>query len=80
VLINAASHAPEGQTNFPRQGVHITGTGSIRLDLENAGFTVHNDDATVYDESANLLTSRDPNDLGPMCEKMDELLRQRKSA
>lgn len=77
VLINAAFDAPEGQINFPSRGVHITGTGSIRRDLKNAGFIVHNDDATVFDASANLLTARDPNDLGAMCERFGELLRQR---
>ncbi len=65
VLINAAFDAPEGQSNLPSQGVHITGTGSIRRDLANAGFIVHHDDATVYDEKVRLLTARDPNDLGP---------------
>ena len=74
VLINAAFDAPEGQTNFPSRGVHLTGTGSIRRDLTNAGFIVHSDDATVYDADANLLTARDPNDLGPLCEKLSELL------
>ncbi|MBY0359769.1 MAG: DJ-1/PfpI family protein [Candidatus Obscuribacterales bacterium] len=77
VIINAAFDAPEGQKNFPNIGVHITGTGSIRRDLKNAGFVVHNDKATVYDESACLLTARDPNDLGPLCEKFGELLKKR---
>lgn len=77
VIINAAFDAPEGQKNFPSVGVHITGTGSIRRDLKNAGFIVHDDKATVYDESARLLTARDPNDLGPLCEKFGKLLKQR---
>lgn len=80
VIINAAFDAPQGQTNFPNIGVHITGTGSIRRDLKNAGFIVHDDKPTVYDETARLLTARDPNDLGPLCERMGELLKQRLAA
>ena len=79
-LRNAAFDAPEGQVNFPHQGVHITGTRTIRLDLKLAGFVVHDADATVYDEGANLLTARDPNDLGPLCERFSTLLRQRLAA
>lgn len=77
VLINAAFDAPEDQTNFPSVGTHITGTGSIRRDLKNAGFIVHTEEATVYDRNANLLTARDPNDLGALCEKFAELLKLR---
>lgn len=77
VLISAAFDAPEGETNFPSKGVHITGTGSIRRDLINAGFVVHNDDATVFDKGANLLTARDPNDLGPLCQQFGMLLAER---
>jgi len=77
VLISAAFDAPQGQENFPSQGVRITGTNSIRRDLKNAGFTVLTDDATVYDEKANLLTARDPNDLGALCERFGELLKHR---
>jgi hypothetical protein len=80
VLINAAFDAPEGQTNFPATGIHLTGTGSIRRDLTNAGFIVHTEDAVVYDDTARLLTSRDPNDLGPMCVKFAELLVARRTA
>lgn len=80
VLINAAFDAIEGQENFPAAGIHITGTGSIRRDLKNAGFIVHTDDAVVFDEAANLLTSRDPNDLGAMCLKFGELLRHRRAS
>lgn len=76
VIISAAYDAPEGQENFPCQGVHLTGTTSIRRDLKNAGFIVHSDDAVVFDEGANLLTARDPNDLGPLCEKLGQLLMQ----
>lgn len=77
VLISAAFDAPEGETNFPAKGVHITGTGSIRRDLINAGFVVHHEDATVFDAGANLLTSRDPNDLDAMCERFGSLLAAR---
>lgn len=77
VLISAAFDAPEGQVNFPAAGVHITGTGSIRRDLKNAGFIVHDADATVFDANANLLTARDPNDLGPMCVELAKLIEER---
>lgn len=77
ILISAAFDAREGQQNFPSVGAHITGTTSIRRDLKNAGFIVHTDDATVYDDKANLLTARDPNDLGPLCEEFVRLLRNR---
>jgi protease I len=74
LLINAARSDPSGQVVFPR-GTHITGVHSIRGDLDNAGFTVH-DKATVYDSATRLLTARDPNDLGPLCEEMGRLLLQ----
>jgi len=77
VIISAAFDAPEGETCFPSKGVAITGTGSIRRDLANAGFTVHHDRATVYDAAANLLTARDPNDLGPLCEEFGRILKER---
>jgi protease I len=80
VLISAAFDAPEGQQNFPASGINITGVGSIRRDLKNAGFVVHDQEATVYDERANLLTARDPKDLGPLCEHFGALLKQRIAA
>lgn len=72
VLIASLCHGPQVLINaevFP-QGTHLTGTGSIRIDLRNAGFTVHDSDAVVYDEASRLITSRDPNDLGPFCEQI----------
>lgn len=72
VLISVARSDPGGQVVFPR-GTHVTGVRSIRLDLDNAGFTVV-DQPTVYDRVSNLLTARDPNDLGPLCEEMGRLL------
>jgi len=78
VLISAAADAAEGEQNFPSSGVNITGVGSIRRDLKNAGFLVHDQDATVFDQAANLLTARDPNDLGSLCEHFGRLLTQRK--
>lgn len=80
VLISAAFDAPEGQKNFPSKGVHITGTTSIRRDLKNAGFIVHTEMPAVFDENANLLTARDPNDLGALCEEMGKLLKYRLEA
>jgi len=74
VLISAAFDAPAGEQNIPAQGVHITGTASIRRDLKNAGFVVHNDDATVYDAEVRLLTARDPNDLESLCIKFGQIL------
>lgn len=74
VLISAARSDPNGQIVFPR-GTHITGVQSIRVDLDNAGFTVH-DKETVYDPASKLLTARDPKDLGPLCEEMGRLLLQ----
>jgi putative intracellular protease/amidase len=77
VLINAGFDAPAGQENFPTKDVHITGVTSIRRDLKNAGFVVHDADATVFDKRANLLTARDPKDLGPFCTELGKLLKQR---
>lgn len=77
VLISAAFDAPDGESNFPSKGVQITGTSSIRRDLINAGFIVHNDESTVFDKNANLLSARDPNDLGPLCQRFGELLADR---
>lgn len=77
-LIVSLCHGPQVFINaevFP-PGTHITGVGSIRLDLRNAGFTVHEDTPTVYDQDCRLLTARDPNDLGPLCQEMGSLLCQ----
>lgn len=72
VLINADRDGKKKNAVFPA-GTKITGVSNIRVDLENAGFNVL-DEPTVYDETCRLLTARDPNDLGPLCEKMGELL------
>lgn len=77
VLISAAFDAPAGQRNFPAAGVNITGVNTIRRDLRNAGFVVHEDKPTVYDETARLLTARDPNDLGAFCQVFFDLLVRR---
>lgn len=79
VLISAAFDAPEGEENFPSKGVELTGVGSIIRDLKNAGFTVL-DQETVYDAGANLLTSRNPKDLGPFCLELERLLGLRLAA
>jgi len=76
VLISAACSAPRGEVVFPR-GTRITGVQSIRADLKNAGFDVHDNEPTVYDKESRLLTARDPNDLGPLCEEMGRLLSSR---
>jgi protease I len=76
VLISANGNAPDHPWVIPA-GTHITGVGSIRIDLKNAGFTVHDDDPIVYDEASQVLTARDPKDLGPLCEELGRLLRQR---
>jgi protease I len=76
VFINANRSDPEGKVVFPR-GTRLTGVTSIRVDLDNAGFTVV-DEETVYDETSRLLTARDPNDLGPLCERMGRLLQSRR--
>jgi protease I len=76
VLISAASNAPDGQVVFPA-GTHITGVESIRIDLANAGFNVHADERTVYDQASRLLTAQDPNDVGELCEEFGRLLRMR---
>ncbi len=75
VLISAARSDPSGQVVFPR-GTLITGVQSIRVDLDNAGFTVRDKEPTVYDPASRLLTARDPNDLGQLCEEMGRLLSQ----
>jgi len=75
VLISAARSDPNGQVVFPR-GTLITGVQSIRADLDNAGFTVHDREPIVYDLTSRLLTARDPSDLGPLCEEMGRLLSQ----
>jgi protease I len=73
VLISAANTGHGGPVVFP-PGTHITGVRSIRVDLKNAGFIVHDNDSTVYDQASRLLTGRDPNDLGPLCEELGCLL------
>lgn len=73
VIAHAAFDAPEGQRNFPAQGINITAAGDVRLMLRLAGFIVHNDRATVFDPSVNLLTSRDPNDLHAFCLEIGRL-------
>jgi protease I len=81
VLIASLCHGPQVLINadvFPR-GTHLTGTGSIRKDLRNAGFTVHDNDAVVYDDVSRLITSRDPNDLGPFSEELGRRLLALKS-
>jgi len=78
VLISAARSDPERKVVFPR-GTRITGVQSIRADLDNAGFAVL-DEATVYDPASRLLTGRDPDDLGPLCEEMGRLLTKPVSA
>jgi protease I len=81
VLIASLCHGPQVLINaavFPR-GTNLTGTASIRADLHNAGFTVHNDDAVVYESGQRLITSRDPNDLGPFCEEIGRRLTTLKS-
>jgi protease I len=74
LIAHAAFDAPEGEENFPSQGVNITAAGDVLLFLRLAGFIVHSDQATVYDEAANLLTSRDPNDLQAFCEEIGRLM------
>lgn len=71
VLISANASAEKPV--FP-QGTQITGVKSIRVDLRNAGFQVFEDRPTVYDKASRLLTARDPDDLGPLCEMMGKLL------
>jgi protease I len=73
VLISAARSDPSGGVVFPR-GTRITGVQSIRVDLDNAGFNVLDEEPTVYDEVSRLLTARNPKDLGPLCEEMGRLL------
>lgn len=72
VLINADRDGKKKNALFPAC-TKITGVSNIRVDLENAGFTVL-DEPTVYDEKCRLLTARDPRDLGPLCEEMGRLL------
>jgi protease I len=76
VLISAISNAPAGEVVFPA-GTRITGVESIRVDLENAGFEVHDKEQTVYDQRSRLLTARNPEDLGPLCEELGRLLKAR---
>ena len=74
VLAHAAYDAPNGEENFPCKGVNITAAGDVRLFLRLAGFIVHSDQAAVYDQAANLLTSRDPNDLLEFCQEIGRLM------
>lgn len=78
VIAHAAFDAPAGEENFPSDGVEITAAGDVRLLLRLAGFTVLSDQPTVYDESANLLTSRDPNDLQAFCQEIGRLMSERR--
>jgi protease I len=70
ILIASLCHGPQVLISMDvlPKGTHITGVSDIRIDLRNAGFVVHEGDAVVFDETANVLTSRDPKDLGPFCE------------
>ena len=70
--INADRKGKTRNVLFPA-GTRITGVPSIRVDLENAGFQVLDQD-TVYDETCRLLTAPSPRELGPLCEEMRRLL------
>lgn len=72
VLINADRDGKKRNVVFPA-GTKVTGVSNIRVDLENAGFTVL-DQKTVYDEACKLLTAPSPDELGPLCEEMGRLL------
>ena len=72
VLINADRVGNKKNSLFP-VGTKITGVSNIRVDLENAGFTVL-DQPTVYDETCRLLTAPSPRELGPLCNEMGRLL------
>jgi protease I len=61
-LVASVCHGPQVLiTAGLVKGRDITGVGDIRMDLRNAGGTVHEDKPLV--QSGNLLTSRDPHDL-----------------
>lgn len=75
VLIDAAAQ----KGIFPK-GTNITGVADIRTDLRNAGWKVIETEPTVFDAKSNLLTSRDPNDLGPFTLKIIEHLTGAKKA
>lgn len=79
VLCGASCPAPDGQPEFPSAGVHVTGVESIQEDLRRYGFTVDAGDV-VYDANANILTGTGPKVLGPYCQRLGELLKQKLSA
>ncbi len=91
LLITSLCHGPQVLISasaedalFP-PGTRITGVENIRIDLFNAGFTVVDagepedkaDVDPVFDEQSQLLTARNPYDIGSLCRKMGELLRCR---
>ena len=81
-LIASICHGPQVLISmgiFPR-GTHITGVNSIRVDLKNAGFVVHESEPVVYDQASNILTARDPNDLGAWLVEIGRRLRLMKES
>lgn len=62
LLIASICHGPQVLISakiFPK-GTCATGVDDIRIDLENAGFTVLKEEDVVYDESQRLITSPNP--------------------
>lgn len=73
-LIASLCHGPQVLLSAGLvKGRTVTGVGDIRQDLRNAGATVVEDQPVVLD--SNVLTSRDPNDVGPFSQAIEAWLR-----
>lgn len=74
-LIAAICHGPQVLISASLvKGKMVTGVGDIRIDLNNAGGEVVNDQAVVVD--GNILTSRDPNDMAEFSKGIEAYLKK----
>lgn len=74
-LIAAICHGPQVLISASLvKGKMVTGVGDIRIDLNNAGGEVVNDQAVVVD--GNILTSRNPNDMAEFSKGIEAYLKK----
>jgi protease I len=73
LLIASVCHGPQVLLSAGLvKGKMVTGVGDIRIDLRNAGASVIEDQPVVV--TGNLLTSRDPNDIGQFSQGIEDAL------